>query len=285
MLFRSVRRVWKEAYSDVLIQGKLHPGVSICETVIHKPIYFGQKDLSKTGAGFEKALVDKLLGSKLNEIRHEIAQQKRIVAEAIDRLTKITNVQDQIVEQRKIKQDAEHCLTFYAEHGLEQKLQKRLDYDNDVKIMRKGVELTEHFISDLEIFLAQHEDDMRNYVGYHSKHNAKLFEEFYAQYHTYIALIDQVKTWLNNIKASKQSLVQCQLDMDEIRKGMVEEFAEIERKLGDELKSRGSQNISSDDFLILKRKLNTATQAVAALEKQSDQKKAFENTLDRKSTR
>ncbi|MBF0232738.1 MAG: hypothetical protein HQK65_06835 [Desulfamplus sp.] len=54
----TIRRVWKEPYSEVLIDGKLQPGVSIRETVLHKPIYFGQKDLSNTGEGFEKDLVD-----------------------------------------------------------------------------------------------------------------------------------------------------------------------------------------------------------------------------------
>ena len=37
-----VRRVWKENYSEVFIDNKSQPGVSIQETVIHKPIYFGQ---------------------------------------------------------------------------------------------------------------------------------------------------------------------------------------------------------------------------------------------------
>ncbi len=53
-----IRRVWKENYSEVLIDGILQPGVSIRETIVHKPIYFGQKDLSSTGEGFEKDLVD-----------------------------------------------------------------------------------------------------------------------------------------------------------------------------------------------------------------------------------
>lgn len=70
-----IRRVWKE-YLEVLHKGKLQPGVSIRKTVIQKPIYFGQKDLSSTGEGFEKDLVDKLLGSKLDEVRREIENQK-----------------------------------------------------------------------------------------------------------------------------------------------------------------------------------------------------------------
>ncbi|GAH38036.1 unnamed protein product [marine sediment metagenome] len=46
--------------------------MTIKETVINKPIYFGQKDLSSSGEGFEKDLVEKLIGEHLNDIRLKI---------------------------------------------------------------------------------------------------------------------------------------------------------------------------------------------------------------------
>jgi len=161
----TIRRVWKEPYSEVLINDKLQPGVSIRETVIHKPIYFGQKDLSNTGEGFENDLVDKLLGSKLDEVRRSIAHQKQRVTECVGRLLRGANVQEQVDEQNKIKQDTEHQLKFYATHGVEEKLQKHLDFDNDVRMMKKGIQITDNFVSDVESLLAQHEDDIRNVKG------------------------------------------------------------------------------------------------------------------------
>lgn len=275
----TIRRVWKEPYSEVLIDGKLLPGVSIRETVLRKPIYFGQKDLSSTGEGFEKDLVDKLLGSRLDEVRRKINQQKQKVTDGVDRLLKVANVQDQITEQKQIKQNAEHRLNFYKEHGIEKKLQKRLDFDNDVRMMNKGIQIASNFTSDLESLLAQHEDDIRNFKGYQSKHNAELFKQFYEQYETYVVFLDQVKIWLSSRTSVRESLVASQCELSEIRKGMVEEFAEIERKLAEELKSSGSQNISSDEFLALKNKLTTATQMISVLEKQGDQKKAHNDAL------
>lgn len=275
----TIRRVWKEPYSEVLINEKLQPGVSIRETVIHKPIYFGQKDLSSTGEGFEKDLVDKLLGSKLDEVRRNIALQKQRVTECVDRLLKVTNVQDQIDEQKKIKQDIEHQLKFYGEHGIEEKLQKRLDFDNDVRMMKKGIQITESFVSDVESLLAQHEDDIRNFKGYQSKHNSELFERFYTHYQRNISFVDQVKSWITVQTATKKELSDCQTELVDIRKSMVEEFAEIERKLGEKLKSSGTRNISSDEFLKLKKKLTTATQLIVALEKQGEQQKSFQDAL------
>jgi len=275
----TIRRVWKEHYSEVFMDGKLQPGVSIRETVLRKPIYFGQKDLSSTGEGFEKDLVDKLLGSKLDKVRHQIVQQKQKVTEAVERLLKVTNVQDQIEEQKKVKQDTEHRLNFYKDHGVEEKLQKRLNYDHDVRTITKGFQLTENFVSDLESLLAQYEDDIRNFRGYQSTHNNALFKKFYQQYESYVSCVDLIKNWLNGERTVRKSLASYRSELAQIRNGMVEEFASIERTLAEDLKSSGTQNISSDEFLLLKKKLATAMQLIAALEKQGNQKKTLQNQL------
>jgi len=274
-----IRRVWRENNSEVFIDNNLQPGVSIRETVVHKPIYFGQKDLSSTGDGFEKDLVDKLLGSKLDDIRRKIDEQKVMVGDAIDRLMKTANVAEQIKEQTLVEQDTKHRLQFYKDHGIEEKLQKRLDFDNDVRTMKKGIELTENFISDLQELLAKHEDDIRNFVGHLSKQNQKLFEKYYINYQVFVETVDQIKTSLASLSLGKTGLLEKQTELNVIRKGMVEEFAEIERKLADELKSGGTQNISSEEFLLLKKKLNSAMQLLEEFKKQGNQKNVFKDAL------
>ena len=275
----TIRRIWKEPYSEVLIDGKLQPGVSIRETVIHKPIYFGQKDLSNTGEGFEKDLVNKMLGSKLEDVRRRIDQQKLKVTEAVDRLFKIGSVQEQIEEQKQIRQDTQHRLKLYKEHGIEDKLQKRLDFDKDARTIEKGIRLTRELISDIEELLARHEDEIHNFKGYVSNHNAELFDKFYSYYETYVSFLDQVKKWLNKQNNTQESLSKYQNELSDIRKGMVEEFAQIERKLSEQLKGNGTQNISPDEFLQLKRKLTVASQLISALEKQSKQQTGLRDAL------
>jgi len=274
-----IRRIWGESASQVLVDGQLQPGVSIRETVLQKPIYFGQKDLSTTGEGFEKDLVDKLIGSKLDNIRRDIDAQKVRVSEAVDRLLKITTVDEQIKEQEEARQDTEHHLKFYAKHRLEEKLQKRLDFDADVRIMKNGVELADLFASDLRELLASHEDDIRNLIGYESKHNKGLFNEFYNDYNAVVGVIDQVKAGIDILAASQKGLREKQSKLAEIRKGMVEEFAGIERKLANELKGENTQNVSSEEFLRLKKRLVLATQLLKELNKQKANKKSVEDAL------
>ena len=72
----------------------MQPGISIRETILTKPIYFGQKDLSSTGEGFEKDLVEKLVGEKLGDIRARIETQRQKVTEAVDNLKRLSMTEE-----------------------------------------------------------------------------------------------------------------------------------------------------------------------------------------------
>ncbi|MEA3285370.1 MAG: AAA family ATPase [Synergistota bacterium] len=275
----TIRRVWGETYSDVLIDGKLQPGVSIRETVVHKPIYFGQKDLSNTGHGFEKDLVDKLLGSRLEEVRRKIEGQKRRVVEAVDHMLKVDGVQEQIEEQREIRKDTEYRLKLYRDNGVEEKLKKRLDFDKDAQILEKGIGLVEAFVFDLEDLLARNEDEIRNFKGYVSVNNGSLFDRFYEHYEMYVSFVTRIKEWLREEKNARKSLSECKEDFLRIRRGMLEEFADVERKLSVQLHDSDIQNISTDEFLKLKQRLSRANQFIAEFEKQIDRQAGLRDVL------
>ncbi|OUD12159.1 hypothetical protein [Thioflexithrix psekupsensis] len=172
-----IRRISGE-FSKVYIDDVLQPGVSIQETVLHHPIYFGQKDLSNTSDGFEKDLVNKLLGQKLNDIHRRIREQKSKVIAAIERLQKLNNLPEQIEEQRKIKQDTEHRLTLYAQYGIEEKLQKRLNFDADIRALNHATMRVEEFVLRMKEVLANYEDDLRDFSDYTK---IKSFIKFFCQ--------------------------------------------------------------------------------------------------------
>nr|VFJ53729.1 MAG: AAA domain-containing protein, putative AbiEii toxin, Type IV TA system [Candidatus Kentron sp. FW] len=274
-----IRRVWKEDYSTVFIDDKSQPGVSIRETVLHKPLYFGQKDLSSTGEGFEKDLVEKLLGSKLDEVRRGIADQKAKVVESINGLMKIADVAEKIAEQENIKQDTEHRLKLYQEHGLGEKLQKQLNFDADLRAMKKGVDLVGEFAAGLRELLAQHEDELRNFVGHRSKHNAELFRQFEAMYTGATQTLDTLRAELTKTESLQSGLSEKHAELVLIREGLVEEFADIERKIAEELKTGDIPNISSEEFLELKKRLVQADQFLALLSKQAERKDSADSVL------
>lgn len=273
-----IRRIWREA-ANVFYDDVLQPGVSIKETVLRSPLFFGQKELATAGKGSETDLIEKLLGVKCDDIRRQISNQKAKVTDAIERLSKVRNVAEQIEEQNKIKEDAEFRLKFYEKHQLEGKLQKRLGFDADIKKAKTGVSLLDSFAADIRELLAKHEDEIRNFNGHISDTNAEFFKGFEKTFSQTVKSIENIKNELEKVESIRTELALQSDRLVSARQGLAEEFATIERALAEELKSADGQNISSDEFLALKKKLSTATSALAMLSKSENQKGSLQKNL------
>lgn len=266
-----IRRILND-YPDVYVDGSNQPGVKIRETILHKPIYFGQKDLSSTGEGFEKDLVEKLVGEKLVEIRRKIEIQRQRVSEVVENLNKLASVDEQKKEYEGKKLDAEYRLKIFKEHGVEEKLQKQIDFDSDSRKLQQITGFVQGYLSDLNDFISRFEDDFSNLKIYKSKQNAKFFDDFFVIYDKLIGVFQANKQSLEHGKIGFVELKAKANDFDELKKGLKEEFAEIERKLAEDLKESGVQSIRPDDFLKLRKTVDQAKQMLELLDKQQEQK-------------
>ncbi|MDR2859430.1 MAG: AAA family ATPase [Mediterranea sp.] len=273
-----IRRILKEN-PTVFVNEKLQPGVSIRETILSNPLFFGQKELTTTNKGSEKDLIEKLLGTKCDEIRLQIDEQKTKVNEAIDRLSKVSNVNELIEEQTKVKLDTEYRLNFYKKHHLEDKLQKRLNFEADIRRAEKGLDLVDSFIAGLREFLAGQEDELRNFPGYSSVNNVGFFREMDVQFSLVIKSMETIKAELAKVETVHATLKINYEKLLNEKKGMADEFAEIERTLANELKMENGQDISSDEFLALKKKLAQSEAMLVELSKNTERKADIQTGL------
>ena len=273
-----IRRILNES-PNLFISGTIQPGVSIRETVIHKPIYFGQKDLSTSGEGFEKDLVEKIIGEKLNDVRRRIGEQNVRVREAIDRLQKLAKAEEQKKEWESKKTDAEFRLQKFKEYGVEEKLQRQVDFDADDRKLRDTVTLAENYTNELTDFLSRFEDDLRNACAYKSKQNQSFFKEFFAIYNKLISTFNSITAAQGTGAAVLSELHDKVAVFNNLKKGLREEFAEVERKLADELKTSGVQAIRPDEFLALRKQVDQATKMLEVLSRQQAQRSALLDDL------
>lgn len=274
----TVSRIFRES-PNVCSSGKLLPGVSIRETVLRSPIYFGQKDLSSTGDGFEADLVEKLVGEQLAPLRSEIEEQRQRVRDAVTRFQKLSTTADQKREYETQLADANFRLKKFVEHGIADKLQKRVGFQKDSTALKRIHEYVDTFINGLNGFLAEHEDNLRNAPTYVSKQNASRFEAYYAEYAQVIAQLNKLKQVEIDTKAIAARLDTKQAEFEAAGKGLQEEFAQIERQLADELKQSGGVAIHADDFLQQQQRKTKAEQMIEALTKQESQKGLIRNLL------
>lgn len=274
----TISRIFREP-PNVFLDGKLQPGVSIRETVLRHPIYFGQKDLSSTGEGFETDLVEKLVGEKLRVLRDDIEAQRRRVREAAQRWLKFSNTADLKRDYEEQLTDANFRLKKFEEHGVADKLQKRLGFQQDAAALTRLQKRADDFIVGLGGLIAEHEDELRNAMSYVSRQNQEFFAAYYAEFSNLIAKIDQLKEIEQDAHAIRGRLNGKQDEFAHARKSLQEEFAQVERQLAEELKQAGMTAIQPDDFLIQQQRKTKAEQMLEALAKQESQQTGIRDAL------
>lgn len=274
----TISRIFREA-PNVYLDGKLQPGVSIRETVLRRPIYFGQKDLSSTGEGFETDLVEKLVGEKLLVLRDEIEAQRQRVREAAQRWLKLSNAAELKRDYETQFTDANFRLKKFEEYGVADKLQKRLGFQQDAAALARMKERADNFILSLEQLIAEHEDELRNATSYVSKQNPDFFAAYYAEFSDLVAKIEQLKKIEQEARAITSRLHAKQGEFDGARKSLQEEFAQVERQLAQELKQTGMTAIQPDDFLAQQQRKTKAEQMLEALAKQESQQTSIRDAL------
>ncbi len=253
---------------EVFVDDELKPGITIRETIIHKPIYFGQKDLSSTGEGFEKDLVEKLMGEKLSDIRTLIEQQKLIVNQLCDKLTNLASIDDRIKENRDKQQDAEFRLKIFKDNGIEDKLQKQTDFNKDDRKIQAILNDIINYENALSDVTNQYEDELKNHLIYRSKQNKDFFETFFALFQTELNSFDSIKAELEKVRLQLDKLKEKQTKFSGIKKEQSDQFAEIRRKLDADLKQQGKQ-LNLEEFPKLQKTIETTKHLLDSLQKES----------------
>lgn len=274
----TISRIFREA-PNVYLDGKLQTGVSIRETVLRRPICFGQKDLSSTGEGFETDLVEKLAGEKLRALRDEIETQRQHVRDAAQRWLKLSNTAELKRDFEAQLTDANFRLKKFEEYGIADKLQKRLGFQQDAAALVRMKERADNFVLALGQLIAEHEDELRNATSYVSKQNPDFFTAFYAEFSSLIAKVDQLKTIEQEARAITTRLQVKQGEFGGARTSLQEEFAEVERQLAQELKQTGMTAIQPDDFLDQQQRKTKAEQTLEVLAKQESQQTSIRDAL------
>lgn len=274
----TISRIFREA-PNVYLGGKLQPGVSIQETVLRRSIYFGQKDLSSTGEGFETDLVEKLVGEKLRVMRYEIEAQRQRVRDAAQRWLKLSNTAEQKRDYQAQLSDATFRLEKFAEYGVTDKLEKRLGFQQDATALTRIKERVDNFVRALGQLIAEHEDELRNAASYASKQNPDFFATYYAEFANLVAKVEQLKQIEHEARTIAGRLKTKQSDFESARTSLQEEFAQIERQLVQELKQTGMTAIQPDDFLAQQQRKTRAEQMLEALAKQESQQASVRDAL------
>lgn len=264
---------------EVFVKGKLQQGVAVRETILHKPIYFGQKDLSESGDGFEKDLVEKLLGEKLIDIRTKITKKQTELGEKIDVYLRLLDIDEQIQDLNQKKQDAEFRLKKFSEYKIDEKIKKQTDFESDGREIERIIKDVDEYISNLSELIEEHNDSIIEHLDYKSSFNNTFFDQvkdIYKRFVESVAILNNEKLSLETVQ---KSLKVKEGEYKTIKQSVVDEFAEIRRTIEQELKSKGIEVIKIEEYPQLQSKIDKAETELKELDKQQKQRNTIHDDL------
>lgn len=270
-----IRRILNER-ADIYFDGELRPGVRI---PLKNPLFFGQKELVKRGEGSERELVERLLGSKLDAIRREIVTQRQRVLDVLANLDKLKDLDTLEREYQSKKTDTEFRLELFKKYGVEQQLQRQVEFNADVTHARRVVEVVDAFVRSFESFLKEQESELTAQSKLESKENADIIADINAILDRIRKAPESARQVLTGTRNDARALREKLTELERRRESLKDDFASIERKLSEQLQQAGGVSIRPDDFVKLNAELQKAKLTLEEIAKSRTRKNALRDEL------
>lgn len=257
---------------EVYVDGELRPGVSIRETVVSKPLYFGQKDLSAAGKGFGSDLVEKLVGEDLKPVRVKIDQKIDALESAVDGLLSVqSNVEDKEAKEAELA-DIDFRLEQFDKYGVRDKLDKQVEFGKDIDFCETIAEMAEDWHSSIEVAVADAKEAFDGLERHHSKYNKVFFKRYNKKLDELTATLKQAEKLESSIEKIESALGELGEELETIKDDFKEEFAEIERELVKALEDQGVTSIQPNAYLELTQRKATLESEIADLKKNTSKR-------------
>lgn len=265
-----IERINREARSVIYLKDVVQPGLTITESIITHPVYFGQKDLSGGTADFEGDLIEKLIGARFDASRRRIAECAEAVRAAAQQLNAISADAEYLEELKLKRTDLKHQLEAFKAANLEEKLEGQLQFQTQSAKVAKYREEVDAYIDALD--------------GAHSGYGdidavASLFPDIPEVSGEWGRVTTSIKTFQGGVAKSilglrneQGKLAELQDKIEAIRKDRADAFAAVLRSVSQEVgTSEASMNIRPGEFVRLREKLSQTEQAIGLLEKKMAQ--------------
>ncbi|CAA6803294.1 MAG: PHP N-terminal domain protein [uncultured Campylobacterales bacterium] len=243
-------------------------------SILNKPLYFGQKDLSSYKSGFEGDLINKLIGDKTKDIQVSIDVKKQEVKSLLENIKKYDNLDDKKEEITRKIAELNLKIDEFKKHKIEEKLQKQIEFNKDKTSLQSIKKRLKEFRSDVDEFLSQYEKEnfFEKMKNYESKENQDTFDEIYK-------IVDETEKSFIDITAGLHKLINSfkningiENDFNTKAKELEVEFLEIQREIS-------IPNLRADDFMTYTKSLHTQKMMLAELEKSGAIKKDMNSKL------
>ncbi|MDR3142192.1 MAG: hypothetical protein LBU37_10780 [Tannerellaceae bacterium] len=242
-----VERIYGQK-EDIYKNEILQQGITL-DAILQQPVYFGQKDLSNKNADFENDLVNKLIGSRLNNVQAKIDKQKTEIQRIINELKGLGNLSLLKKETETAKANAEYRFNLFKEKGVAGKLQLQTSFESDINRLQNFKDGVDAYLNELHEIIQNHEYSLNKKLE--SKTNPEIFTEAKDLADKLKLTLEQVKIIYSDVQKTG---VEFTVVMDKLKvkkEELREEFARIKREIN-------IPELNPDDFIKINRELETS---------------------------
>ena len=265
-----VERIYGQK-EDIYKNDTLQQGITL-DAILQQPIYFGQKDLSSKNADFENDLVNKLIGSRLNNVQAKIGRQKTEIQRIINELKSLGNLSLLKKETEIAKANAEYRLKLFKEKGVAEKLQLQTSFESDINRLQNFKAGVDAYLNDLQGIIQNHEYSLNKELE--SKTNPEIFEEAKSLADKLRITFGQVKTIYSDVQKTEVEFTVVIAKLKEKKEELKEEFARIKREIN-------IPELNPDDFIKINRELETSKLKLIEIGKSESKRIELEQLLNK----
>ncbi len=251
-----IKRILNEAVSIVDENNMTLPiGVS---AILNNPLYFGQKDLALTRAGYELELLNRLVGKEVTDFSGNLTVIADELSENIKKLLSVSSIPERIAEITEKNVEIEHKLKIYKEKGIDSKLRKQTSCNDDLVKIETIYQKMRNIIESLESAYGDGDVQSISLSDYQSRFNQDIFQEARIPTDKSIKLLGDLKDLVRQLYTNLDALnVVKQKLLDRIE-SLKEEFAQIKREINDD-------TVDLDSFVSYQKMLTSNQREIESL--------------------
>jgi len=267
-----VERVFNHAL-EIKVDGELKN--LNASQILHKPLYFGQKDLSNYKDDFENDLILKLIGDKTKEILQKIDTKKQEIRIQLENIKKYDNLENKKEEVSQKIEELNLKIEEFKKYNIEDKLKKQIEFDKDNSNFTNIVKDLQDFKDEVNSFLSSNEEGkfFDNLKNYRSCENQDIFTELYkiidVSKQRFLEISNQLKQLLDSFK----NINTINISFKDRYKAFNDEFLKIQREIN------LPNNLRADDFINYTKMLNSQKLMKNEIERLSQRKLDSEKNL------
>jgi len=222
-------------------------------SLLNKPLYFGQKDLSSYKDGYENDLINKFIGDKTKDIKSKIDMKKQEIKSLLENIKKYDNLNDKKEEVKKKIEELKLKIDEFKKHNIEEKLKKQMEFNKDDSNFSNIIKDLQEFRNDVNGFVKTYEENrfFENLKQYKSKENQDIFDKLYKIIDTSKDTFLNISKQLNDLTSGFKDINSLHSSFKDKYKEFNDTFLEIQRDIN------LPNNLRADDFINYTKTLNS----------------------------